>query len=1083
MNVVPQSGQTVQVRGRPAVIETVSESKNAQSVKTHLVHVKYLDEHPYPREDTLVWEIEVDKRIRDTAGWPDVDEHAPDPSARYQAYLDAVRWTSLQSMEGQIVTQDDVPLVSPWSAAVQVEDYQLVPLLKALSMPRVSLLLADDVGLGKTIQAGLIATELAVRRGIRRMLIVCPASLQRQWQEEMRDKFHLQFVVLDGAAVQKVQLEHGSDVNPWTVHHRVITSMDFLKQELMLDKFETSAERIRGEVGEGRHPWDLLIVDEAHNVSPKGFGDASQRTQMMRRLTFLFEHRLFLTATPHNGYAESFTGLLELLDPYRFVQKEELDADDRRHRDAIMVRRLKREIDEATSTQRFPKRTLHGIPVQYTPKEQALFAALRTYRDEAHKFFEAGSKQRQNLARFLFSLFMKRLLSSPYAFARTWWTHVEHNQDANETDVATAAKRAEEETGDDQEQDARERLAAAQAGNWLFREAPKLRDPAAGVSRALNALGWTEEATRTGALAGVNIPDGKWDALLKHLSQGARSAQGDLPAIIGSPNKPTDERLLLFTEYRDTQRLILARLEAAGYKGYAVRALYGGMSTTERDEIKSLFNNPKSGLRILVATDAASEGLNLQKTCRNVAHYEIPWNPMRLEQRNGRVDRHGQPHELVYVFHYNSQEDEDDKFLETVIQKVNQAREDLGNVEAVIDAAVRSKLVLGRSQARLAGWTEAVDARRVKPAFLQDLPPPREEEFLTAHRRFERASRSYGFSKDRIRNLLTQFLTRQAGCRIEQRGETWEIVGAQGRLKKLVRRHLGDEAGNLPLLVFDPDAYLEDMGNNRRVYRPRHGTQLVRIGHPVFQAALSHYRRILWNPDDSDVQRWSLQNIRGREAYLAFDHLVTVRNKLQEVVHARIDTQWYHVTPRGLAPLSEAYEPEIVQDARKADIERWQPKLRESLILSKKTIEERTSALRASEQQVWTKKLADARAVAKVQQVEAFDRLIEDLRRLGVSEQKQRLERLLADEREKLKQRTLDLAIDEERKQRIAELEDQLRPENLNVWARNQQTQAERLGRERDRFVQHVLPLRYSLGIPLDVVEVGIRAYIPEAGL
>ena len=201
-----------------------------------------------------------------------------------------------------------------------------------------SLLIADDVGLGKTIEAGLVTQELILRYRARRVLIVTPADLQLQWRDEMRDKFGLDFRVVDRQLVRDLRRARGIHVNPWTHFPRLITSIDYLKGETPLRRFR---EALPGH-GEPRYPrrFDLLIVDEAHNAAPSGRGryaTDSLRTSLLRELVPHFEHRLFLTATPHNGYLESFTALLELLDEQRFARgvrpRPELLGE-------VMVRRL-----------------------------------------------------------------------------------------------------------------------------------------------------------------------------------------------------------------------------------------------------------------------------------------------------------------------------------------------------------------------------------------------------------------------------------------------------------------------------------------------------------------------------------------------------------------------------------------------------------------------------------------------------------------------------------------------------------------------------------------------------------------------
>lgn len=219
---IPKAGQAVLVRSRPAAVRDIIEF-NAPDGVFHLVEVEYLDGWDHPADDRVIWERERRTQILTGAGFPRIDDLSspPDPPSRLAAFLDALRWTSIPRFPGLTAEADE--LVSPWQGAIAIEDYQLLPVLKALDMPRVSLLLADDVGLGKTIEAGLVLTELLVRRRIRRILVVCPASLQLQWREEMVEKFSLDFAVLDRSAIVEIQREYGMDANPWSVTPRAIT--------------------------------------------------------------------------------------------------------------------------------------------------------------------------------------------------------------------------------------------------------------------------------------------------------------------------------------------------------------------------------------------------------------------------------------------------------------------------------------------------------------------------------------------------------------------------------------------------------------------------------------------------------------------------------------------------------------------------------------------------------------------------------------------------------------------------------------------------------------------------------------------
>jgi len=245
------------------------------------------------------------------------------PAADFDALVRAARWSAIlpyldPDADGPL---GRMPVSSPFHGAVQVEDFQMVPLLKALAMPRINLMIADDVGLGKTIEAGLILSELLIRRRIQRVLILTPASLRLQWRDEMWDKFSLPFDVIDRASTQKLKRSIGIDANPWRSCSRIISSYHYLRQHDVLEQFRSAC---RTPEGSPHLPWDLLIVDEVHNLMPAPFGEDSELCKTLRMIAPHFEHRLFLTATPHNGHTRCFSGLLELLDPVRFTRTDEL---------------------------------------------------------------------------------------------------------------------------------------------------------------------------------------------------------------------------------------------------------------------------------------------------------------------------------------------------------------------------------------------------------------------------------------------------------------------------------------------------------------------------------------------------------------------------------------------------------------------------------------------------------------------------------------------------------------------------------------------------------------------------------------
>ncbi|NLX99274.1 MAG: DEAD/DEAH box helicase [Rhodopirellula sp.] len=320
----PEQGQLVCVRSRNWVVNEIVAStlppgslSTAMESPEHLLTLSSVEDDGLGEELQVIWELEPGATVIEKVALPEPTGF--DAPERLDAFLDAVRWGASSSADVRNIQ-------SPFRSGIDIEDYQLDPVVRAIQMPRVSLLIADDVGLGKTIEAGMVDLELVIRHRARRTLIVCPASLQVQWRDQMRDKFGLDFRIVDATLMKELRRKRGIHVNPWTHFPRLITSIDFLKRERPLRLFK---ETLPAE-GESIYPrrYDVLILDEAHNCAPSGRGNYaidSMRTDAIRLLAPHFEHKLFLTATPHNGYSESFTGLLELLDNQRFARAMSTD--------------------------------------------------------------------------------------------------------------------------------------------------------------------------------------------------------------------------------------------------------------------------------------------------------------------------------------------------------------------------------------------------------------------------------------------------------------------------------------------------------------------------------------------------------------------------------------------------------------------------------------------------------------------------------------------------------------------------------------------------------------------------------------
>jgi superfamily II DNA or RNA helicase len=695
---MPEQGQLVTVRKRHFVVTDVAKStlpasplKTAGNGSQHLITLSSVEDDALGEELQVIWEIEPGAKTLEKVALPVADNF--DNPTRLDAFLDAVRWGAASSADVRSVQ-------SPFRAGIDLDaDYQLDPVVRAVQMPRVNLLIADDVGLGKTIEAGLVILELIIRHRARRVVVVCPAGLQIQWQDQMRDKFGLDFRIVDSELMKILRRERGIHVNPWSHFPRLITSIDFLKRERPLRLFK---ETLPAE-GESLYPrkYDILLVDEAHNCAPSGRGKYatdSMRTQALQMLTPHFEHKLFLTATPHNGFPESFSALLELLDNQRFARGT--SNIDRRQLEAVMVRRMKSELPpKFDGTPRFPKRVLEPMEVPYTDEEKAIHKVLKQYT----KLRQTGSLDNAEkfATEFVLKTLKKRLFSSPAAFKSTLEQHERSLQTAKKNRSVPKPTMGilqrqfdlvDEEYADDAELE-QATDDAVDAASRLFHEPDD-------QERAML------KQMRDWAAKACNRPDSKAQVLIDWLK-----------ATVRPNGKWSDQRVIIFTEYRATQNWLQQVLAIEGFTGEErLLMLHGGMDSEKREAVKAAFQfDPKiSPVRILLATDAASEGIDLQNHCSKLIHVEIPWNPNRMEQRNGRIDRHGQKAKEVSIYHfvgkgYKQREQSgqnlaagelegDLEFLMVAARKINQIREDLGKVGPVIAQQVEEAMLGQRTR-------------------------------------------------------------------------------------------------------------------------------------------------------------------------------------------------------------------------------------------------------------------------------------------------------------------------------------------------------------------------------------------------
>jgi superfamily II DNA or RNA helicase len=706
----PEVGQIVRVRSRRWLVEEVLQG--AMPGATSVVKLACADDDAQGQELEVYWDYELDRQILSDEGWERLGAMGFDPPRQFAAFMHTLRWNCVTATDPGIFQ-------APFRSGIKIDAYQMEPLRKALRLPRVNLFIADDTGLGKTIEAGLIARELLLRKKVKQIVVSVPPSVIFQWKAELEERFGLVFEILDRQYLARIRRERGFGINPWKTHSRFLVSHQLLANE-------TYAASMRDWLGE-LLPGSLLILDEAHHAAPASGGRyaiESKFTRAVRDLAKRFEHRLFLSATPHNGHSNSFSTLLEILDPTRFtrgvkVQKGQLDE--------TMVRRLKSDIRGISGG--FPKRevireVIEGLP-EDTPELQ-LSKLLDEYRGLREQRFQSATKRARAAAGLLVVGLQQRLLSSIPAFARSLRKHRDtvkrqwdKSQEELEQQLDEEAKRSEDSekvflefetltrpaNADDDDRTELSPKEQDELEDGQMEAATQAAEAGASRNSETEEL-WARERVlldRMQAIAEAAEfgPDEKIKKLVawiqENLCQNAPGIHGEVPK---GPAPWTNERVLIFTENREgTKNYLVEQLQHAirGTNNWErrIEVIDGPTNADRRREIQRRFNaNPsKDPLRILIGTEAAQEGLNFQAHCRHLFHFDLPWNPGRIEQRNGRIDRKLQPADTVYCHYFVLPQRVEDRVLEVLVEKTERIQKELGSLAKVIESQIESSLL------------------------------------------------------------------------------------------------------------------------------------------------------------------------------------------------------------------------------------------------------------------------------------------------------------------------------------------------------------------------------------------------------
>lgn len=555
-----------------------------------------------------------------------------------------------------------------------------------LPQPKIKFLLADDTGAGKTIMTGLLIKELLSRGLIERILIITPGGLTKQWQlDEMKIKFNLDFELADRATFR-------SNPSIFQNSDRIVTSIDFIRVEDVLN----TIKNVR---------WDLVVVDEAHKLTAFDYGQKQYKTkryEAVNAISDLTDHLLLLTATPHRGRRDTFKNLLQLLDKDIFASDDLVTSRIKQFEETginkFFIRRLKEQMRDWDGSRLFKDRHTKTTQYELTPAEKKLYDAVTEYLEEKRS---AAREQRNIHVQLALMVMQRRLTSSLYAIRKTLHARYKalkglldeltKNPDlwklkktVIDLDIDNVADLDEM---DDEERDQLDNILTDPRKFKLFTTAEsvqEIREEAEQVKRlcdmADDLIGHEEE---------------KLTRLRKLLAEQGVLEQG--------------EKLVIFTEHKDTLDYLKEKLENNGYK---IETIHGSKGVDERRQSQIEFAK-KDGAQILLATDAAGEGINLQ-FCRLLINWDIPWNPNRLEQRMGRIHRYGQKREVL-VFNMVAMNTREGMVLNRLLHKLDTIRDQMGDdrvydvISDVFENVNLEDIFRSTFESKATGYNDAID--------------------------------------------------------------------------------------------------------------------------------------------------------------------------------------------------------------------------------------------------------------------------------------------------------------------------------------------------------------------------------------
>ncbi len=680
--------------------------------------------------------------------------------------------------------------------------HQIEAVSHVLKQTRIRFLIADDPGAGKTIMAGLIAKELKLRNQVKRILIVAPGHLTTQWMREMKTRFEENFTPVTRSYVNALSHE-----NVWQREQQLITSMDFARQDDIRNAITAAPN------------FDLVIVDEAHKMAAYQYGDKTEKTkryQLGETLSQATTHLLFLTATPHRGDPENFRLFLDLLEPGFFADATQIQASINNRDNPLFIRRVKEDLKDFEGKPLFLPRHVQTKPFRLgaeSESEMRLYNELSEYIREQYNRFSENSQKRNNVA-FALVILQRRLASSTHALHVSLQRRKQRLEEllqsaTHETDtIPTEQQRDELEDLSENERWEREEqwevLSVAENREELRNEIETLTDLEASAQQ---------------------IIESESEIKLNELKKALEELNTQYP----------NQKILIFTEYFDTLDYLQQKVKNWGY---AVSVIDGKMPHQKRLETQQTFQNET---QILIATEAAGEGINLQ-FCHLMINYDLPWNPNRLEQRMGRIHRYGQKKE-VHVINLVAADTREGAVFARLFEKLETIREVMGK-DRVYD--VIGELFPKRNLAQL--MLEAAASTRDHTQLLKEvegfLNPAQRDLFkdfnedmlvtpyinLPQVTELQQQAREHGLIPEYTREFFRKTLETHNVELRQRRDGFFSILRIPRPIAKIMQdTHFQQPNANYTKVTFDKTQAATDPS-----------AEFISFGHPLFEATLRY---------------------------------------------------------------------------------------------------------------------------------------------------------------------------------------------------------------------------------------------------